>query len=93
MKKLIKTAGVLGLMIFTVMSNVYSAEDNDFWYIGGNIGQSRAKIDVDSISSALKGAGFNNSISDDKRDTGYKLFNGKILVQLVTAEEDRRAHV
>ena len=76
MKKLIKTAGVLGLMSFTVMSNAYSAEDNDFWYIGGNIGQSRAKIDVNSISSALKGAGFNSSINEDDKGDAYKLLGG-----------------
>jgi OOP family OmpA-OmpF porin len=76
MKKFIKTASVLGLMSFAVMSSAFAAEKDNFWYIGGNIGQSRAKIDDASISSALTGAGFTSSINDDDKGDAYKLFGG-----------------
>ena len=76
MKKLIKTAGVLGLMSFAVMSSAFAAEKDNFWYLGGNIGQSRAKIDDASISSALKGAGFNSSIDDRDKSNAFKLLGG-----------------
>ena len=47
------------------------------WYGGINIGQSRAKIDDAGITRGLLGSGFTTtSISDDDRDTGFKLYGG-----------------
>jgi OmpA-OmpF porin, OOP family len=47
------------------------------WYGGINIGQSVAKIDDSKITSNLLGGGFaTTSITDDRHDTGYKLFGG-----------------
>lgn len=76
MKKIAKTVGTLGLVGCAVMSSAFAAEDDTFWYVGGNIGQSRAKIDDTRITSNLLGAGLPVSISDDNRGTGYKLFGG-----------------
>jgi OmpA-OmpF porin, OOP family len=73
MKRIFKTAGALGLVSCAVMSSAFAATGNEFWYIGGNIGQSRAKIDDASISANLPGT---VSISDDNHHTGYKLFGG-----------------
>jgi OOP family OmpA-OmpF porin len=47
------------------------------WYLGGNIGQSRAKIDDARITNNVVGGGFTSiAITDNNRDTGYKLFGG-----------------
>lgn len=47
------------------------------WYLGGNIGMSRAEIDEDRIRESLQAEGFAiTSFSDDDRDLGYKLFGG-----------------
>lgn len=47
------------------------------WYGGINLGQSRAKIDDARITSGLLAGRFaTTSISDDDRDTGYKIFGG-----------------
>jgi OOP family OmpA-OmpF porin len=75
MKKLIKAAGVLSLVSCAVMNSAFAADDS-FWYVGGNIGQSRAKIDDARIANSLSGAGLPSTISDDNRHTGYKLFGG-----------------
>lgn len=78
MKKIAKTAGILGLVGCAVMSSSFAvAEDDSFWYVGGNIGQSRAKIDDARITDQLLGNGLaTNSIADDNSNTAYKLFGG-----------------
>jgi OmpA-OmpF porin, OOP family len=67
----------LGLLIFAAgIGSIVRAQDAGF-YVGGNIGQSRATIDSDSITSNLQSQGSTvNSYSDDERDTGFKLFGG-----------------
>lgn len=72
-KKAAKTVGTLGLVGCAVMSSPSAMADDAFWYIGGNIGQSKAKIDDERITAQLPGS---VSISDDKTDTAYKLFGG-----------------
>jgi OOP family OmpA-OmpF porin len=78
MKRISKTAGVLGLVGYAVMgSSLALAEDDSFWYGGLNIGQSRASIDDARITSQLLTSGLTtNSIVDDDRDTAYKIFGG-----------------
>ena len=50
---------------------------DDAWYVGANVGQSRAKIDDPRISTSLLGSGFASStIVDDDDSTGFKLFGG-----------------
>lgn len=76
MKKLIKAAGTLGLVGCAAMSNAFAAADDAFWYVGGNIGQSRAKIDDARITASLTGAGLSTTISDDNTNIAFKLFGG-----------------
>ncbi len=60
----------------TLMSSNAMADDTG-WYVGGNVGQSRAKIDDERITSSLLSGGLTTTnITDRKRDTGYKLFGG-----------------
>ncbi len=75
--KLTRASGTLGLVAFVVIASPFAAADDSGWYVGANVGQSRAKIDDDRITSSLLGRGFSGiSIADDDRDTGYKLFGG-----------------
>lgn len=47
------------------------------WYGGLNFGQSKAKIDDPRIIRGLLSSGFfTTSITDDDRDSGYKIFGG-----------------
>ncbi len=78
MKRVAKTVGALGLVGCAVMSSPYAvAGDDAGWIAGLNVGQSRAKIDDDRITSSLSGAGLGTtSISNDSTDYAYKLFGG-----------------
>ena len=72
MKKSIRALGTLGLVGCAVMSSAFAADDT-FWYLGGNIGQSKAKIDDARIAPNLPGTA---SISDDNKGNAFKLFGG-----------------
>lgn len=75
--KLARTTGTLGLLALAALASPYATADDTGWYGGANIGQSRAKIDDPRITGGLLGEGFTTtSISDDNRDTGYKIFGG-----------------
>src|SRR3989338_3102117 len=75
--QLAKTSGTWGLAALAVFISPLTMADDAGWYIGGNVGQSRAKIDDARITSNLLGGGFTTtSIADDNRDNGYKLFGG-----------------
>lgn len=75
MKKTVKTLGVMGLAGCAVIASPFAWADDSGWYVGGNVGQSRAKIDDARIAAHLTGTGL-VSITDDSRDVGYKLFGG-----------------
>ena len=75
--KLAKASGMLSLVALTAIASPFAVAADSGWYGGVNIGQSRAKIDDARITSGLLGSGFSTaSISDDNRDTGYKLYGG-----------------
>src|SRR5665647_271990 len=75
--KLARASGTLGLAALAVIASPFAVADDSGWYGGVNIGQSRATIDDARITSGLLGQGFaSTSITDDNRDTGYKLFGG-----------------
>ncbi|MEO8101279.1 MAG: outer membrane beta-barrel protein [Betaproteobacteria bacterium] len=72
-------SGTLGLVVFAVIGGPLAVADESAWnwYIGGSVGQSRAKIDDVRITSGLlAGRLTTTSISDDDRDTGGKIFGG-----------------
>lgn len=75
MKRVAKTVGTLGLVGYAVIASPFAVADDSGWYVGGNIGQSRAKIDDARITEQLVGIG-PASVADDNRDTGYKIFGG-----------------
>lgn len=72
-----KTSTSLGLAALAVIiSPVAMAADNG-WYVGTSIGQSRANIDDQGITSSLVKSGATSvSIEDDDRDLGYKVLAG-----------------
>src|SRR3954468_4298766 len=75
--KLVRAVGALGLAGMAAVSASATAAD-DGWYLGAGIGQSLEKNHHDRITSELLGSGFTtNSISDDSKDTAWKLFGGR----------------
>ncbi|MDB6089423.1 MAG: hypothetical protein JWN85_2207 [Gammaproteobacteria bacterium] len=78
--KLIRASGTLSLVALSAMAGSFAMADDSGWYVGGNIGQSRAKIDDPKIASSLLGEGFSTSgITDDDRHVGFKLFGGYLF--------------
>lgn len=75
--KYARKTGTLALAVIAALASQFAVADDSGWYIGGNVGQSRAKIDDARIRAQLLGAGFSTtSIADNNRDKGYKLFAG-----------------
>ena len=69
--------GAAGSGAYGATGSQYSGAQDRGWYGGINVGQSMANIDNARITSNLLGAGFSTtSISNDDRDTGYKIFAG-----------------
>jgi OmpA-OmpF porin, OOP family len=80
MKIIVKTVGTLGLLGCAVMNSPFAMADDSGWYVGANIGQSRAKIADDRITAQLLSGGLvTTSISDNNRDLGYKIFGGYLI--------------
>ena len=78
--KLKSALGKRSLVAFAVLASFVSpvamAQDAG-WYGGLNLGQSKARIDDPRIISGLLSSGFfTTSITDDDRDSGYKIFGG-----------------
>ncbi|GAC1328184.1 MAG: porin OmpA [Collimonas sp.] len=74
---LTKTSGAFSLFVLAAISSPFAMADDAGWYAGANVGESKAKIDDKGIANNLQGAGFTmNSITNDNRDTGYKIFGG-----------------
>jgi OOP family OmpA-OmpF porin len=75
--KLAIASGTLSLVALAAITSPFAMADDTGWYGGANIGQSRAKIDDERIISGLRAGGLaTTSITDDDRDTGYKIFGG-----------------
>jgi OOP family OmpA-OmpF porin len=70
-------AGKLSLLVLALMAAPYAVAAEPGWYVGGNIGQTRATIDSDRITGGLLGSGLTaGPIERDERDRGAKLFGG-----------------
>ncbi|RZA04872.1 MAG: flagellar motor protein MotB, partial [Moraxellaceae bacterium] len=72
-----KSVAVLSMLAATSMiSSTVVAEDSG-WYVGGNVGQTRGRIDEQKIvNDVIAIPTPHNFISDDTTDKGYKLFGG-----------------
>jgi OOP family OmpA-OmpF porin len=74
-KRQLSLLAVAGLAV--VCSTSAIAQDAPGWYVGGNLGSTRANFNNDAINSQFVGNGFAvNSSSTNNRSTGGKLFGG-----------------
>ena len=72
-----KTSGKLSLLTLAILASTCALADDSYGYVGANLGRSRANIDDARITAGLAGTGLTTtSISDDSRDTGYKIYGG-----------------
>ena len=73
----LKAAHVASIFALTTLASSIAQADDHGFYIGGNLGQTRATIDDERIDANLRAKGFTSvSIADDNRSTGGKLFGG-----------------
>jgi len=74
----LKKAGLFVAMAAITSSFAQADTDTDDsgWYLGGNVGQSRARLDEQSIVNAVTPGFSNEIVSEDKIDLGYKLYAG-----------------
>lgn len=68
----------LTLLAWAMLSTPWAfAQDHSSWYIGASVGPTQATIDDDRIVQNMGAGGFPNAaLSDNNRDTGYKIFGG-----------------
>lgn len=75
--KIARVSETLGLAVLAAITSQLALADDSGWYVGGNVGQSRAKIDDPRISAQLLVPPTTAvSIVDSNRSRGYKLFGG-----------------
>ena len=69
--------GTLSLVALALIASPYARAQDSGWYLGLNVGQSRAKIDDTRITSGLLGSGLGvTTLQDHDKDTGFKVFGG-----------------
>jgi OmpA-OmpF porin, OOP family len=60
-----------------LLGSVTQAGEDDGWYIGGNLGEARVRIEEQRIRNDLLASGFaTTGYDDDQGHLGYKLFGG-----------------
>lgn len=75
--KFARTSSQLSLVALAIIASPLALAQDTGWYVGSNLGQSRAAIDDERITRSLIGSGFTGlSITDDDRSNGYKVFGG-----------------
>jgi OOP family OmpA-OmpF porin len=74
-KRQLRLLALAGLAV--VCSTSVMAQSAPGWYIGGNLGGTRADFKNDSVNRSLAGQGFTvNSTTTDNRSSGGKIFGG-----------------
>ena len=67
----------VAMLVLAAIGTSTASAQNAPWYAGVMGGESRAKIDDARIAASLLASGFTTqSIADDDRDTGFKVFGG-----------------
>jgi OOP family OmpA-OmpF porin len=64
-------------MTLAAVASSFAAADDSNWYVGGNVGQSRARIEDTRVVDGLLDAGIDTTaLKDDNRHFGFKAFGG-----------------
>ncbi|MBP1772228.1 MAG: OmpA family protein, partial [Holophagaceae bacterium] len=70
-------SGMLGLVALALIASPPAMAQDSGWYLGLNVGKSKAKIDEAKLVNDLTGSGFTvTTFNDRSSSTGYKLFGG-----------------
>ena len=75
--KLSKLSGMLGLVALALIATPSAMAQDSGWYLGLNVGKTKAKIDDAKITNDIVGAGFAvPTLNDKDSGTGFKVFGG-----------------
>lgn len=81
------TSVKISFIALAIAGSSFAFADDTGWYVGANVGQSRARIDDARINRSLLGSGFSSAtITDDDRDVGYKIFGGYQMNRYLAVE-------
>lgn len=76
-RPLASASATFGLVALAAVASPCAMADDPTGYVGGNIGKSKASLDDARITGRLLSEGFTTtSLSDDKSDTGFKVYGG-----------------
>jgi OOP family OmpA-OmpF porin len=87
--KFIKASGILACAIAAAMTSSVSFAQTDAdsgWYLGGNVGQSRARFDNQTIINQVSPGVSSTVVGGNHIDGGGKLFGGYQINQYVSLE-------
>ncbi len=85
--KFIKASGIMACAIAAAMtSSVTFANDDAGWYVGGNIGQSRARLDDHTIVTQVAPGLVPTVVGDNIIDGGGKLYGGYQINRYLSVE-------
>jgi len=75
--KAVSLSSRLGLATLLLAAGPFALAQDSGWYLGANLGQSKATIDDPKIISGLAAGGYSTtSIKDNDRDTAFKIYGG-----------------
>ena len=75
--KISNIPALLTLTALALIAGPSALAQDSGWYLGANLGKTKAKIDNDRIITGVIPSGFSvTSINDDDKGTGFKLFGG-----------------
>jgi len=75
--KLKKSTALFGVLALSTLSSSFTFADDEGWYLGGNLGQSRGRIDEQTIVNDVIPAPTAHTFTNDNTiDRGYKLYGG-----------------
>ncbi len=85
--KLRKSFTIASVLALTTMTSPVTFADESGWYIGGNVGQSRARLNELKIVNDVIPLSFNSTtFTENSIDGGYKLYGGYQLNRYLSLE-------
>jgi len=75
--RLPRASGMMRLVALTLIASSSAMAQDSGWYLGLNLGKTKAKIDDERITNSFVPAGLNvTSLKDNDTGTGFKVFGG-----------------
>jgi OOP family OmpA-OmpF porin len=82
-----KLSAIVSILSATSLTSSFAYADESGWYIGGDIGQSRAHLNEQKIADDVIPAPFTNTYLDhNTTDGGYKIYGGYQFNQHISIE-------